>query len=80
MAARSGAEVVVSAGPRLAAPGRNVLVDVATEQVLDHAGSLLDASAMLHGRGLHVDAFALEGIQGRLLEAALGAGSIEPSP
>jgi hypothetical protein len=57
--------------------GRNVLVDLATEQVLDHAASLLDASALLHGCGLHVYAFALEGIQGRLLEATVGAGSVE---
>jgi hypothetical protein len=57
--------------------GRNVLVDLATERVLDHAASLLDASVLLHRRGLHVHAFALEGIQGRLLEATVGAGSVE---
>lgn len=53
------------------------LIDVATERVLDHAASLLDASVLLHRGDLHVSAFALEGIHGRLLEAAVGAGSVE---
>jgi hypothetical protein len=57
--------------------GRNVLIDLPTDRVLDHAASLLDASALLHRGDLHVHAFALEGIQGRLLEAVVGAGSIE---
>lgn len=56
---------------------RTPLIDLATEPVLDHAASLLDASALLHRRGFHLGAFTLEGIQGRLLEAVLGAGSVE---
>lgn len=57
--------------------GHNVLIDLPTERVLDHAASLLDASVMLHRGDLYVQAFALEGIQGRLLEAAVGVGSVE---
>jgi hypothetical protein len=56
---------------------RHALIDVATEELLDHAAALLDASVLLHGHGQHVHGFALEGIQGRLLEAAVGAGSVE---
>ena len=39
--------------------------------------SLLEASALVQRHGAVVDAFALEGIQGRLLEAAVGAGPLE---
>ena len=53
------------------------VLDLVTSQVLDHAAALLDASVALHRGGRHAEAFALEGIQGRLLEAAVGAGSIE---
>jgi hypothetical protein len=57
--------------------GCDVVVSVATDQVLDAAARLLDAFALLDGRGLPIEAFAIEGIEGRLLEAALGAGRIE---
>jgi hypothetical protein len=65
------------ARPWPAERGRNVVLDLATAQVLDHAAALLDASVALHRRSRYVEALALEGIQGRLLEAAVGAGSIE---
>jgi hypothetical protein len=60
-----------------AALGKSFVIDLATEEVLDHAAALLDASVLLHRGGLHTHAFALEGIQGRLLEATVGAGSVE---
>lgn len=57
------------------------VVEVATEQVLDAASDLLDASEFLVRRGRLVEAFAVEGLQGRLLEAVVGAGRIEtPGP
>jgi hypothetical protein len=61
-------------------PGRSrerAFVELATVEVLDHAATLLDASSALQLLGLRLEAFALEGIQGRLLEAAMGVGSIE---
>jgi hypothetical protein len=57
--------------------GSGVVVTVATERLLDVAARLLEASELLHRQGAVVDAFALEGIQGRLLEAAVGAGFLE---
>jgi hypothetical protein len=45
--------------------------------VLDLAADLLDASRLLRSVGLLVEAFALEGIEGRLLESLLGAGPVE---
>lgn len=58
--------------------GRNALVDLAKNDVLDAAADLLDVAGALHRRGLHCEAFALEGIEGRLIEALLGAGPVEP--
>jgi hypothetical protein len=66
--------------PSLRQPGRSpqgAFVELATIEVLDHAAALLDASWALQLLGLRLEAFALEGIQGRLLEAAIGAGSVE---
>ncbi len=60
--------------------GSSVVVTVATERLLDVAAGLLEASELLHRHGAVVDAFALEGIQGRLLEAAVGAGPLEEAP
>lgn len=68
--ARPGATVGADAGCDL-------FVDVASERLLDVAAYLLDAAELVHGAGAIVDAFALEGIEGRLLEAAVGAGRIE---
>jgi hypothetical protein len=55
----------------------DVLVEVAAERLLDVAAHLLDASGLVQDHGGIVDAFALEGIQGRLLEAVVGAGRLE---
>ncbi len=44
------------------------------EQALDVAGELLVAADELHRQGDHVPAFALEGIQARILDAAIGCG------
>ncbi len=52
-------------------------VDLDKEGVLDLAADLLDASRLLRSVGLLVEAFALEGIEGRLLESLLGAGPVE---
>jgi hypothetical protein len=57
--------------------GSDVVVGVPTAEVLDAAARLLDASELLYRHGLPIEAFALEGIEGRLVEAALGAGRIE---
>jgi hypothetical protein len=59
--------------------GQSGVIELVTEEVLDHAAWLLEASVVLHCVGLEVGAFALEGIQGRLLEVILGAGSVECS-
>ena len=47
------------------------------ERLLDLAANLLDAAEMLARGGALIEAFALEGVQGRLLEAILGGGAIE---
>lgn len=59
------------------APGR--VVGIPTERLLDAAAYLLDASQLLHRHGLPVDALVLEGVEGRLMEAAVGAGRVELS-
>lgn len=46
------------------------------DTLLDLAADLLGEAAGLHARGGHAAAFAAEGIEGRLLEALLGAGSV----
>jgi hypothetical protein len=53
------------------------MLELDIELLLDVAADLLDASELLQVHGELVAAFALEGIQGRLLEAAVGAGRIE---
>jgi hypothetical protein len=57
--------------------GCAVVVGVPTHEVLDAAARLLDASELLYRHGVPIEAFALEGLEGRLMEAALGAGRIE---
>lgn len=49
------------------------LAVLAREVVLDIAAELLDLAAVLLEAGSFVEAFALEGIEGRLLEALLSA-------
>lgn len=44
------------------------------EAALDVAAGLLVAADALHATGRHLEAFALEGLQGRVMEAALGPG------
>jgi hypothetical protein len=41
------------------------------EPALDVAAGLLVVADELHGAGLHLEAFALEGLQGHVMEAAL---------
>ncbi len=50
---------------------------VSTERLLDAAAALLDAAQLLHRHGDRLPAFAIEGVQGRLLEAVVGAGNVE---
>ncbi|MGD0084077.1 MAG: hypothetical protein ABSD78_12890 [Acidimicrobiales bacterium] len=57
--------------------GRNTLIDLEKERVLDLAADLLDVSRLLSAADLPIEAFALEGIEGRLLEAIVGAGPVE---
>jgi len=57
--------------------GRKARVDLEKERVLDVAADLLHVSRLLHDAGLLVEAFALEGIEGRLLESLLGAGPVD---
>ena len=44
------------------------------EAALDVAAGLLVAADALHATGRHLEAFALEGLQARVMEAALGPG------
>jgi len=62
---------------RLAAGPRTAVVEVATGEVLDVAADLLDAAEALLAQGLFVAGYAIEGLQGRLIEAAVGAGRVE---
>jgi hypothetical protein len=52
------------------------VVNMRTAGLLDVAAGLLRASEQLHCDGEAVAAFAIEGLQGRLMEAAVGSGSI----
>ncbi len=58
-------------------PGASRVVGITGDRVLDLAAHLLDAAGMLAREGALVEAFALEGVQARLLEGALGVGTIE---
>ncbi|MGH9171785.1 MAG: hypothetical protein ACRD0Z_13090 [Acidimicrobiales bacterium] len=53
-------------------------VPAVKDDVLDMAVALLQAAAELHRAGRHGAAMAVEGVEGRLLEALLGAGAVEP--
>ena len=57
--------------------GRTTVVEVATGEVLDAAADLLDAAEVLLAEGHFVAGYAIEGLQGRLIEAAVGVGRIE---
>jgi hypothetical protein len=58
-------------------PCDSCVVGITGDRVLDLAAHLLDAAGMLAREGALVEAFALEGVQARLLEGALGVGTIE---
>ncbi|MHB1510714.1 MAG: hypothetical protein ACYCST_14945 [Acidimicrobiales bacterium] len=62
---------------RLADGARTTVVEVATGEVLDVAADLLDAAEVLLVEGHLVAGYAIEGLQGRLIEAAVGVGRIE---
>ncbi len=62
---------------RSACLGPNAVLEVPTELVLDAASELLEMAEVLHRLFMHSEAFALEGMEGRLIEALLGAGPIE---
>ena len=55
---------------------RSERVGVAKDVVLDLAADLLGEAVELHSKGADAAAFAIEGIEGRLLEALVGAGSL----
>lgn len=55
---------------------RSERVAVAKDVVLDLAADLLGEAVELHSKGADAAAFAIEGIEGRLLEALVGAGSV----
>lgn len=56
------------------------MVKMPTTRLLDAAAGLLYASEQLHGDGEAIAAFAIEGLQGRLMEAAVGSGRLEDDP
>lgn len=53
------------------------VAEIPKDRVLDAASFLLEAASALHRAGRHAEAFAAEGIEGRLVEALIGAGSFE---
>ncbi len=55
---------------------RVAMTVVETDEGLDLAAGLLECADALAGQGRPVEAFALEGIEGRLLEALLDAGRV----
>lgn len=73
------ARSAASPGDHRGGLSRSGVVVVPTEDLLDAAAALLDAAHLLHRHGATLPAFAVEGVQGRLLEAAVGAGSVELS-
>lgn len=57
-------------------PGRTVPVSLDRAEALDLAAELVELADRLHCSGHVVEAFALEGVEGRLLEALVGAGGL----